>query len=216
MNKSVKKYTGMYRKTLRKEGYSDIEKKTSSFEGRLNEMYASDAYRQHNRYPTMNVELIYAVIAMCLELKDIGLSDKQIIDFSDKVFRQRRMVFSVLTKCLVVLPNAYRIVEKWNMNDHKNRVQDGSLTYDSFEVKEGKIEYRISHCMYAELFQYYGIRPLCKIFCLTDEAVYANLTRHVLFIRHSDLSEGDCCHDEVINKQNRMIPRLDETHDQRR
>ena len=29
---------------------------------------------------------------------------------------------------------------------------------------------------------------------------YSNLTRHVKFIRHSDLSDGECCHDEVIDK----------------
>jgi hypothetical protein len=40
--------------------------------------------------------------------------------------------------------------------------------------------------------------PLCKIFCMTDEMAYASLTRHVKFIRHSDMSESDVCHDEVI------------------
>ena len=29
----------------------------------------------------------------------------------------------------------------------------------------------------------------------------AGLTRHVRFIRHSDLSDGDSCHDEVIRKR---------------
>ena len=30
---------------------------------------------------------------------------------------------------------------------------------------------------------------------------HENLTRHVKYIRHSDLSDGNCCHDEVIEKQ---------------
>ena len=50
------------------------------------------------------------------------------------------------------------------------------------------------------MFERYGIRPLCKIFCLTDEFAYAQLPRHVRFIRHSDLSDGVCCHDEIIRK----------------
>ncbi len=29
---------------------------------------------------------------------------------------------------------------------------------------------------------------------------YSGLTRHVEFIRHSDLSDGPACHDEVIRK----------------
>lgn len=201
MTRAVKKYAGMYRKTLQNEEYSGIDEMTASLENRLGEMYASDVYRQHNRYPTMNVEMIYAVIAICLELKDHGLSDRQIIEFCDKLFRQRRKFFCMLVKFIDILPGTYRIAEKWNVNDHKNRVKDGSITYDTFDVKEGRIEYRISHCMYVEIFQYYGIRPLCRIFCMTDEMVYKNLGRHVLFIRHSDLSDGDSCHDEVIDKK---------------
>ena len=33
----------------------------------------------------------------------------------------------------------------------------------------------------------------------TDETAYSNLTKHVKFIRYSDLSCGECCHDEVID-----------------
>ena len=48
-----------------------------------------------------------------------------------------------------------------------------------------------------ELREQYGIRELCKIFCMSDTLAYANLTRHVRFVRHSDRSDGDCCHDDV-------------------
>ena len=65
-------------------------------------------------------------------------------------------------------------------------------------MEEDKISYRISRCMYAEMFQFYGIRELCKIFCMTDTQAYDHLTRHVKFVRHSDLSNGDCCWDEII------------------
>lgn len=106
-----------------------------------------------------------------------------------------------LEKVIDVLPKTYQIAKKWNIFDHENRVKDGSITYDYFHVSEGKIEYRISKCMYIEMFEYYGIRGLCKIFCLTDETAYANLPKHVKFIRHSDLSYGKCCHDEVIDRK---------------
>ena len=58
----------------------------------------------------------------------------------------------------------------------------------------------ISKCMYVEMFAAYGIRPLCKIFCNTDRIAYASLPRHVNYIRHSDLSDGPACHDEIIKK----------------
>lgn len=34
----------------------------------------------------------------------------------------------------------------------------------------------------------------------TDTFANANLTRHIEFIRHSDLSDGPACHDEVIRR----------------
>ncbi len=54
--------------------------------------------------------------------------------------------------------------------------------------------------MYVEMFAHYGIRPLCKIFCNTDLIAYSGLTRHVKFVRHSDLSDGNACFDEIFRK----------------
>ena len=51
------------------------------------------------------------------------------------------------------------------------------------------------------MFEAYGIRGLCKIFCMTDTTSYENLRHHVTFIRHSDLSDGDACHDEIIRRR---------------
>ena len=199
-NNEINKYAHLYRKALIKQKDADAAVKTDKYRKRLRDMVSSDIYLRHNIYPTMNVDLIYAVVAMCLELKEQGLSDREIIDFSDVVFKSRRQMFAALEKIVDILPNSYRIAEKWNISDHDKRVKDGSITYDSFEVSDGRIEYRISKCMYVEIFRYYGIRNLCRIFCKTDETAYANLTKHVSFVRHSDLSVGDCCHDEITRK----------------
>ena len=40
-----------------------------AYKQRLQEMYKSPAFVQHNVYSTMDVVKIYAVIAICLELK---------------------------------------------------------------------------------------------------------------------------------------------------
>ncbi|MBQ1522989.1 MAG: L-2-amino-thiazoline-4-carboxylic acid hydrolase [Erysipelotrichaceae bacterium] len=200
MDKLIKKYSDLYRKALRKKQFSDVERKTVSYSKRLRGMYESEAFRRHNVYPTMNVELIYAVIAMSLELKGFGLTDREIIDFSDTMFEKRKKIFAVLEKVVDVLPGSYKIAEKWNINDHDKRVKDGSITYDIFDVQDGRIEYSISRCKYVEMFEYYGIRPLCKIFCNTDTSAYSQLTRHVKFTRYSDLSDGDCCHDVIERK----------------
>ena len=179
---------------------SDIEMRVKLYEQRLSKMYASDIFLKHNIYPTINTVKIYTVIDMCLELKKDNYSDKEIIDFVNGVFEKKRKFFRTIIQVINILPNSYQIAKKWNISDHDKRVKDGSVTYDYFNVSEGKIEYRISKCMYIEMFDYYGIRGLCKIFCLTDENAYANLPKHVKFIRHSDLSDGECCHDEVIER----------------
>ena len=99
-----------------------------------------------------------------------------------------------------LFPFSFSVVRKWNQSDHADRVKDRSITYDYFNLGREKVEYYISKCMYVEMFSFYGIRPLCKIFCNTDRIAYSGLTRHVEFIRHSDLSDGDACYDEIIRK----------------
>ena len=204
MQKSVTKYAKIFRNALQESSFADIEARVRSYEHRLHEMYESDAFAKHNVYPTMDVYKVYAVIAMCLELKKDDLSDREIVDVVNSGFKRLKNLLAIAEKIIDALPNAYQIAKKWNIADHDNRVKDGSITYDSFTVTDGKIEYRISKCMYIEMFEHYGIRSLCKVFCMTDESAYANLTRHVKFIRHSDLSDGTCCHDEVIDKKVRI------------
>jgi len=198
---TVKKYGKIYRKILTIRNFPDSDVKLEAYEKRLAEMYASPKYAEHNIYATTNTEYIYAIIAMCLELKRFGLSDKEIIDTINSGFSGRRNFFKYLIKCIDLLPNSYQIAEKWNISDHDKRVKDGSILYDQFDVSDGRIEYSISKCMYVEMFETYGIRPLCKIFCMTDTTAYSNLEKHVAFIRYSDLSDGDCCHDIIMDKR---------------
>jgi hypothetical protein len=201
MDKVIERYAEAYRRGLDARGFDDVDGMVAVYRARLREMYASDAYREHNVYPSMSVKHVYAVIAMCLELRERGLTNEQIIDTVNAGFAARRRFFDVLVRVIDLLPMSYRIAERWNVGDHAKRVADGSITYDSFEVGDGKVEYRISHCMYVEMFERYGIRCLCKIFCMTDERAYAGLARHVRFVRHSDLSDGDCCHDEIMDRR---------------
>ena len=148
MDKAIRKYTRLYSAALRKKRISDTDGKAAAYADRLETMYASDAFKKHNIYPTMDVPLVYAVIAMCLELRGFGFSDWEIMEFSDCVFRSRRKFFAGLMKLVNLLPCSYRIAEKWNIGDHEKRIKDGSITYDTFAVADGKIEYCISRCMY--------------------------------------------------------------------
>ena len=201
MEKTIRNYGKAYRKALSFRHCRDIEAKAAAYESRLREMYASERFKAHSVYPTTNATHVYAVIAMCLELKALGLTDAEIIEAVNQGFARRRNFFRRLIRLIDLLPNSFEIAKKWNLSDHDERVKDGSITYDRFDVGQDRIEYRISKCVYVEMFETYGIRSLCKIFCMTDTTSYENLRRHVTFIRHSDLSNGDACHDEIIRRK---------------
>ncbi len=200
-NKAIKTYGKYYQEALKRAGFNDIDNKMLAFENRLQEMYASDNFKTHNIYPTTDATYIYAVMAMCLELKSFGYSDPEIIEIVNRGFDKRRNRFKKIIAFVNILPNSFNIARKWNLNDHAKRTKDGSITYDYFTVTKDKVEYSISKCMYVEMFKTYGIQGLCKIFCMTDEWAYAGLPRHVVFIRHSDLSNGPACYDEVIRRK---------------
>lgn len=116
-------------------------------------------------------------------------------------FARRRNFFRRILRAIDLLPNSFSIAKKWNISDHDRRVRDGSITYDRFDVGEDRIEYHISKCVYIEMFEAYGIRGLCRIFCMTDTTSYEHLRRHVTFIRHSDLSDGEECYDEIVRRR---------------
>ena len=201
MKKTIRNYSKVYRKALSFRHCRDIEAKTAAYESRLWEMYASERFKAHSVYPTTNATHVYAVIAMCLEMKAFGLTDTEIIEAVNHGFARRRNFFKRLIRLIDLLPNSFSIAKIWNISDHDKRVKDGSITYDRFNVSQDRIEYSISKCVYIEMFETYGIRSLCKIFCMTDTTSYENLRRHVTFIRHSDLSDGDACHDEIIRRR---------------
>ena len=200
IDKKIKSYSKYYRNILVNEGLEDIDRRMSSYKARLKEMYRSDGFKTHNIYPSTNVSFVYAVIAMCLELKNAGYTDDRIIPAVEKSMEKRWNAFVKILQFIDLFPFSFSVVRKWNQSDHADRVKDRSITYDYFNLGREKVEYYISKCMYVEMFSFYGIRPLCKIFCNTDRIAYSGLTRHVEFIRHSDLSDGDACYDEIIRK----------------
>ena len=98
------------------------------------------------------------------------------------------------------LPNSYKITAGWLYRDAQARIEENCLTYDQLDYTDEKLEYKITRCAYVEIFDHYGIRNFAKVFCNTDLCMSV-MHRHVKFIRHSDLVDGSCCHDEIIHKR---------------
>lgn len=112
MDKVIERYAKAYRRGLEARGFDDVDGMVAVYRARLREMYASDAYREHNVYPSMSVKHVYAVIAMCLELRERGLTNEQIIDTVNAGFAARRRFFDVLVRAIDLLPSCYRIAER--------------------------------------------------------------------------------------------------------
>ena len=118
MEETIRKYGKVYRKALLFRHCREIEGKTAAYEARLREMYASDRFKAHSVYPTVNTVHVYAVIAMCLELKALGLSDAEIIETINHGFARRRNFFRRIIRAIDLLPNSFSIAKKWNISDH--------------------------------------------------------------------------------------------------
>ena len=73
LKKNLKSYSKYYRNVLLGEGIENVDQRMMSYETRLREMYNSKEFETHNIYPSTNVSFVYAVMAMCLELKDAGM-----------------------------------------------------------------------------------------------------------------------------------------------
>ena len=197
--KALKSYTKLFGTTLARNQVADAAKITRAFEARLANMYASEDFRRHSVYPSIDTVKVYAVIALGLELRERGYSDEKIIDLVNTAFSNLKRLFYAIEAVVDLFPCCYAIVRKWNIQDHAARIADGSIYYDFFEADEKHVAYSISGCRYVEMFERYGVRSLCKVFCMSDTMAYDHLTRHVRFIRHSDLSDGPACQDEIIN-----------------
>ncbi len=160
IEKMVKAYGKIYQKVLKAGKLDWPEEKLIAYKKRLIKMYRSEQFQKHNVYPSTNTTHIYAVIAMCLELKRFGFEDRKIIETVNAGFEKRRNFFKRLIACVNLLPNSFDITRKWNISDHEKRVKDGSITYDYFSVSKDKVSYHISKCVYVDMFESYGIRGL--------------------------------------------------------
>ena len=201
MRSHMKQYISIYRKALRRKGFKDLDEKIQSYTFKYLELGISDEYDKMSEYPSVDLEKIYAVVTMCLELKDYGFENDEILEMINDAFRRHKRFFFCIERIIDLFPCTWKLVKDWNHKDHEKRMANGSIRYDFYNETEDQISYRINKCIYVEIFEQYGIRDLCKIFCMADTQAYSHLKRHVKFVRHSDLCEGDCCHDEVIRRK---------------
>lgn len=197
--KAEKKYARMFLRTMREIGRGDADKLYEVFYTRYLAHLNSPEFEEFSRYKTISLEKVYCAIThaqICLEL-GYSLGEAQHL-WEEVLCRNFKKFFNGAMAFLDALPNGYTIVAGWLYKDAKERIAEDCLTYELLEYTDQKLEYKITRCAYVEIFEHYGIRQFCKVFCNNDLCM-AVMKRHAKFIRHSDLVDGLCCHDEVVN-----------------
>ena len=197
------KYAKMFFRTMKEIGRDDAEHLYEVFYTRYIEHLNSKEFQDFSRYKTIILEKVYCAIThakICLEL---GYSLEEAHRLWEEVLsRNFKKFFNLGMELIDALPNGYKIVAGWLYKDAKARIAEDCLTFDLLDYTNQKLEYKITRCAYAEIFEYYGIRNFAKVFCNADLCMTV-MHRHAKFIRHSDLVDGPFCHDEIFNTKHK-------------
>ena len=196
--KYAKKYAKMFSRSMKEIGRSDWESLYDTYYNRYLGHLKSPEYAEYTRYKTIALEKVYAAIThaqICLEL-GYDLKEAQRI-WEEILCRKIKKMINKAMLLIDALPNGYNITTGWLYKDAQARIEENCLTYGLLDYSDEKLEYKITRCAYVEIFEHYGIRNFAKVFCNADLCM-AVMHRHTKFVRHSDLVDGDCCHDEII------------------
>lgn len=196
--KLARKYTKLFCSSMKKAG-----RYTPSLYEEYKNLYLdltdSAEYKEFSKYKTMGINKVYAAITHTKLCQDKGISLDEARNIWEKYTAKNiRRIFRTVCKVIDILPNGYKIVSGWLYDDAQKRINENCLTYEFLDYTDKKLQYKITRCAYIELFEKYGIKKFCKVFCNNDLCMQV-MHRKAKFIRHSDLTDGNCCYDEIIN-----------------
>ena len=201
-NKLAGKYAKMFCRSMKKSGMENplfYERYKSKYLEYVN----SPKYAEFVKYKTMGTDKVYAAVTHAKVCEEFGISLDEAQHIWEKYTAKNvRKIIKGFCRAIDILPNGYKIVSGWLYKDAQERIAENCLTYEMLVYSSQKLEYKITHCMYVEVFERYGIKSFCKVFCDNDLCMSV-MHRKAKFIRHSDLVDGHCCHDEVINLEER-------------
>lgn len=196
--KYVRKYAKIFLKTMKEIGREDNETMHETFKIRYMNHLNSKEFIEFSKYKTISLEKVYCAITFAQILTEAGYSLDGAQEIWEKVLiKELKKKINNILKFIDNLPFCYKIVSGLLYKDAKERIAENCLTYEFLEYNKDKLEYKISRCAYIEIFEYYGIRQFCKVFCNNDLCM-KTLYKRAKFIRHSDLVDGENCHDEII------------------
>lgn len=203
MEKKVKwmtQYSKLFAKAMKKYGRKDYKKLENLFRNRYMDHLCSEEFEAYKKYGMISIEKIYAAIThaqICLEI-GLTLEESQRIweAFIDENERKIHVLFCSFFDCW---KNGYRKIANHLENEARKYKADGSMVFDILERNEEKLEFKVSKCVYVEIFEAYGIKSFCKVFCKRLQSLECMKKTADLRI-YSNMIEDNCCHVELLKR----------------
>ena len=200
MEKKVKwmtQYSKLFAKAMKKFGRKDYRKLENLFRNRYMDYLCSEEFEVYKKYGSITLERVYAAITHALICLEIGISLEEAKRIWEEMIEQadkKRALF--LCKLVDKLKNGYQIVANYLDKEARKHKADESMTFEILKSGDDKSEFKVTSCVYIEIFERYGIREFCKVFCNNIHCLDV-LHESARFTRHSNLLDGDCCHLEL-------------------
>ena len=200
MEKKVKwmtQYSKLFAKAMKKIGRKDFRKLENLFRNRYMDYLCSEEFEEYKKYGSITLEKVYAAITHALICLEIGISleeSQRIWEEMIEEAEKKKALF--LCKLVDKLKNGYRIVANYLDKEVRKHKADESMTFEILKTSENQAEFKVTRCAYLEIFECYGIREFCKVFCNNIRCLEV-LKESARFTRYSNLLDGDCCHVEL-------------------
>lgn len=196
--KSAKAYAKLYADVLAKNYGKDREKAYSKFYDKYMELVTSEDYEQFDREHGKNVPLlkIYVGLAVYFVSTDFGYSFEECENIYYAMAKPIWDKSSKLVNFIEGLPHGFWLFT--HLLDKLEKGYEPSVVHSKSEFSKDKYEYVITKCAYIDIFEHYGIRKFCKVFCDSDIGVMGGMCKHAKYVRYHDMTEADTCHNAVV------------------
>ena len=200
MEKKIKwmtQYSKLFAKAMKEIGRSDYKKLESMFRNRYMDQVCSDEYEEYSKkYGSIELERVYAAIIHALICLEIGISLTEAQRIWEEMIEQDEKKKAAFWCGLVdKMGNGYKLVANHLEKEARKHKNDESMTFEILKVSEEKAEFKVTRCAYMEIFDHYGIREFCKVFCNNMHSLDVMQKKGKLEI-HSNLLESEYCHIE--------------------
>ena len=200
MEKKVKwmtQYTKLFVKAMKKLGRKDYKKLENLFRNRYMDYLCSEKFEEYKKYGSIELEKVYAAITHALICLENGISLGEAFRIWEEMIVQEEKKKAVFLCTLVdKLKNGYKLVANHLDKEARKHKADESMTFEILKTTDEKAEFKVTHCMYLEIFESYGIRDFCKVFCNQTQCL-ERMHKSLKLTRYSNLLDGDSCYVEL-------------------